>query len=285
MGTGLSGMVGSYIVESLSDAYDFENLSLETGIDITKPEVVDSYFSQSQAPWVLHLAAITDVDHAEQEKDLGEKSTAWIVNVGATETIVAACKKYHKKLLYVSTDFVFHGGDAVYTEEDTPDPIGWYATTKYEGEKRVQTLGDQGLIVRISFPYGSNTGPKKDFVGKLRERFENKLPVTAPVDQLFVPTYLGDIARGIRLLVRNNQSGIFHVVGSTYLSSFDAAELIAERFGYTEASIVETTAQEFYQGRALRAFQLQISNDKIQKLGLKPCSFIQGLSKLKEGTL
>src|ERR1700690_3500399 len=100
LGTGLSGMVGSYVTEKLKNEYDFENLSLETGVDITKPDVVTTYLSHSEAPWVLHFAAMTDVDRAEQEKELGEKSLTWIVNVGATQTIVESCRKYHKKLLY-----------------------------------------------------------------------------------------------------------------------------------------------------------------------------------------
>jgi dTDP-4-dehydrorhamnose reductase len=285
LGTGLSGMVGSFVTDKLKDEYEFENLSLETGVDITKPDVVNDYFSKSSASWVLHFAAVTDVDRAEQEKDLGEKSSAWIVNVGATETIVASCKKYNKKLLYISTDFVFHGGDHEYTEEDTPDPIGWYATTKYEGEKRVGELGENGLIMRIAFPYGALPGPKQDFVAKLRDRLKNKQPVTAPVDQMFVPTYLGDIAQGIQVLLRNNASGTYHVVGSTCLSSFEAAVSIAQTFGYDRSVIQRTTAATYYQGRALRAFQLRIGNAKIQKLGLKPLTFAEGLAKIKVGNL
>jgi dTDP-4-dehydrorhamnose reductase len=285
LGTGLSGMVGTFIVEKLKNTHEFENLSLETGVDITKPEIVDSYFSKSDASWVLHFAAKTDVDGAEKEKNLGVKSPTWIVNVGATESIVASCKKYNKKMLYISTDFVFHGGEKVYTEDDQPDPIGWYATTKYEGEKRVATLGDQGLIVRISFPYGASIGPKQDFVTKIIDRLKNKQPVQAPIDQVFVPTYLGDIADGIGILLQKNTFGIYHVVGSSCLSSFDAAIVIARVYGYNEALVQKTTAAEFYQGRALRAFQLRIGNAKIQKLGLKPYTFIEGVEKIQKDTI
>jgi dTDP-4-dehydrorhamnose reductase len=278
LGTGLSGMVGSYVVKKLTPEYEFENLSLETGVDITKPEVVDQYLRESPAPWVLHFAAITDVDAAEKEKDRGNQSKTWSVNVQATESLVQACTRYNKKLLYISTDFVFHGGDKQYTESDIPDPIGWYATTKYEGEKRVQTLGESGVIVRISFPYGPVEGPKKDFVGKLRERFEQKEPITAPIDQIFVPTCIDDIATGISLILRSNVSGIYHVVGSECLSSYNAALTIADVFEYDKSLVHQTTAQQFYAGRAPRAFQLRVSNDRIRKLGLVPHSFRDGLA-------
>jgi dTDP-4-dehydrorhamnose reductase len=281
LGTGLSGMVGSYIVQQLSAFYTFENLSLEVGIDITDKDQVFSYVSKSKAPWVLHFAAITDVDKAEEEALLKEESLSWKVNVGATSLLVEACKKYQKRMLYISTDFVFPGGDAVFTELDSPHPIGWYATTKYEGEKVVSTLGNQALIVRLSFPYGQDMGNKKDFVGKMRERFEQGLSITAPSDQIFTPTHMDDIAEGIRLLLEHNVSGVYHLVGGSFVSSLDAARLIAQTFGYDTSLIKPTTASDFYKDRAPRATKLMISNQKIRALGLSPLSFQEGITRLK----
>jgi dTDP-4-dehydrorhamnose reductase len=88
LGTGLSGLVGGRIVELLQDRYEFENLSLETGVDITKPGVVDEYIAKSEAPWVWHFAARTDVDGIEAEKSQGEHSLTWTVNVKATEHVM-----------------------------------------------------------------------------------------------------------------------------------------------------------------------------------------------------
>jgi dTDP-4-dehydrorhamnose reductase len=280
LGTGLSGLVGTTVVRHLSSEFEFENLSLETGVDITKPELVDAYVQKTDAEWILHFAAKTNVDEAETEKDLGKNGSVWIVNVGATQTLVNAAKKYHKKLLYISTDFVFPGGRTDFTEEDTPSPVGWYATTKYEGEKVVGSLGNQSLIVRISFPYGPATGPRPDFVGKIRSRFVEKQKIVSPTDQLFVPTYIDDIAEGIGLLIRKNANGMYHLVGSNALSSFDAAKAIATEFTYDASLVSATTASEFYKGRAPRAFQLGLSNAKIRKLGLLPKTFTEGLALL-----
>ncbi len=282
LGTGLSGMVGSYLVDKLSTIHEFENLSLETGVDITNAETVDRYLSGSDAPWVLHFAAKTDVDGAEKEKGLGEKSSTWLVNVGATKTLVDACIKYNKKLLYISTDFVFPGGDRLFTEEDTPQPIGWYAETKYRGEKEVERLGNNGLIVRISFPYGSVGGPRPDFAGRLIQLFKDGKEITSPTDQIFVPTHLETITDGIRLLLDQNASGIYHLVGPEGISSYDSAKLIAEVFGFDLSLLKPTTAAEFYQGRAPRAFHLTISSAKIARLGITPINFKSGITKLKE---
>lgn len=285
LGTGLSGMVGSYVVEKLSSQYEFENLSLETGVDITNAETVDQYLSKTEASWILHFAAKTDVDGAEKEKELAEKSPTWIVNVGATKILVDACKKYKKKLLYISTDFVFPGGDKIYTEEDVPEPIGWYAQTKYLGEKEVATLGDQGLIVRISFPYGVTGGPRPDFVGRLIQLMKEGKQITSPVDQLFVPTHIDTITDGIQVLLEQNAFGIYHVVGPAGISSYESSCMIADVFGFDSSKIQKTTASDFYHGRAPRAFHLVISNAKITGLGIKALDFKSGLLRLKEHLL
>lgn len=281
IGTGLSGMVGSSILALLGDAYTFENMSLETGVDITDVLQVQKIISQSKAEWVIHLAAMTNVDQAEKEAHLKEESLTWKVNVGATGHLVDACRTYNKRLLYISTDFVFAGGAQIYTEDDEPQPIGWYATTKYEGEKRIHELGDRGLIVRLSFPYGSEDGPKKDFVGRIRELFEQQTTVLSPTDQIITPTYLPDIVSAIELLITSQATGVYHVVGSQSVSSYEASCIIADAFGYNRSLIKEISSEEFYKGRAPRATKLRISNKKLVSLGLTPLTFAQGITRLK----
>lgn len=277
LGTGLSGLVGSYVTQTLGDLYEFENLSLETGVDITNEVVVREIFKTSTSNWVLHFAAKTDVDGAEKEKELGENSATWIVNVKATGILVKACQDFGKKMLYISTDFVFPGGDQIFKEEDSPNPIGWYAQTKYEGEKLVQGLGKQGLITRIAYPYGAVNSPRPDFVLKIAHLLNSNQTVASPIDQIFTPTYLGDIAAGIKILMENNESGIYHLVGSKSLSSFDAAHKIAKVFNLPESLITKTTVADFYKERSPRAFHLMISSDRIKKLGVSALDFESGL--------
>jgi dTDP-4-dehydrorhamnose reductase len=274
-------MVGATIVELLQDRYYFQNLSLEVGVDITDPKAVDSYVRESEAEWVIHLAAKTQVDEAETERSLGEESPTWKVNVGATKILVDTCRNYSKKLLYISTDFVFPGGNQIFNETDTPQPIGWYAETKYLGEEAVKTLGNDGLIVRIAFPYGAVDGPKKDFVAKFRQLFSDNQSITAPTDQIITPTYIPDIAAAIDLLIQQNQQGIVHVVGSQSLSSYQAALSVAESFGFSTNLVQPTTAAEYYQHKAKRATELRISNQKLCQLGVTPLTFVEGITRLK----
>ncbi len=282
LGTGLSGLVGSRIVEMLSGEYIFENLSLETGVDITKKEDVDRYFSRSDAPWVFHLAAYTDVQGAEKERSLGTESVAWKVNVLATEYIIENCSKYHKKLLYIDTDYAFDGTSGPYAEDAIAHPLGWYATTKTEGASRILTMGDQGLVIRISNPYRAHPVGKKDFVHKMLERLQQGLEIKAPSDQLFVPTFIDDLALAIEALVKQNAHGVYHVVSDTPLSPFDAALSIAQVFSCDEKLVSKTTFSELFKDRAPAPQYSVLTQGKIKALGIAPVSFHDGLLKLKE---
>lgn len=281
LGTGLSGLVGSRVVELLTPEFSFQNLSLEMGIDITNKESVDTYFEKSQAPWVFHMAAYTDVQQAEKERTLGAESSAWKVNVLATENIVENCRKLGKKLLYIDTDYAFDGKKSEYIEEDAPHPLGWYAKTKSEGAKRVMALGDLGLVIRISNPYSAHPIGKKDFVHKMLERLQTSSPVMAPTDQLFVPTFIDDIASALRVLVGAQAHGIYHVVGSTALSPYDAAMNIADVFGCDKTLVQKTTFAQMFADRAPVPQYAVLKNDKIKALGVHMSTFNEGLIELK----
>lgn len=281
LGTGLSGLVGSRVVELLAPKWNFQNLSLDTGVDITNRELVTQKIEASDSPWVLHFAAATDVDGCEKEKQLGENSVAWKVNVQATGYIVDACRKTNKKLLYISTDFVFDGTKAEYTEEDIPTPLGWYGQTKYEGEKLVSSLEGNGLIVRIANPYRAVSPVKPDFVAKMLARMQKNEPIIAPGDQLFVPTFIDDIARALEVLIEQEASGIYHVVGDQALSPYESALTIARVFGIVDVHIEPTTFQKYFEGRAPRPFQAVLKHDKIAKFGVHMSTFEEGLNAIQ----
>jgi len=274
LGTGLSGLVGSRVTQLLSPEFTFENLSLETGVDITDKGSVAKRLEKSDAPWVFHMAAYTNVQGAEKEKDTARK-----VNVEATQYIADICKKQKKRLLYIDTDYAFDGKKKSYTEEDEPNPLGWYAKTKTEGAKRVLAIG--GLVIRISNPYRALPVGKKDFVHKMLERLQEGQTVTAPDDQIFTPTFIDDIASALRALVSLGASGIYHVVGSS-LSPFDAAAIIAEVFGCDMSLVQKTTFAEMFAGRAPVPQYAVLKNDKIQSLGVKMHTFEQGIAEVKK---
>lgn len=230
LGTGLSGLVGSRVVEQLTPSYTFTDLSLSTGVDITDKDAVRKKVIHSDASWIFHFAAKTDVDGNERDRNLGEEGPAWQINVKATENLVNLCRETNKHLLYISTDYVFEGKADFYTETDIPNPSGWYGRTKYEGELRVATLGKFGLIIRIANPFRTSYSDKFDFVRKIIDRLMRGERVAAPVDQLFTPTFIDDLAGAISVLVSRQAYGIYHAVGNQSLSPFEAACKIAREF-------------------------------------------------------
>jgi len=282
LGTGLSGLVGSRVSALLSDKYGFTNLSKETGFDIMDFPAMEKMIADSPASWVFHFAAFTDVGGAEKEKNLGVDSSSWKLNVNATDVIARACRTSGKRLLYISTDYVFDGTKAGYQEDDTPNPISWYGRTKFEGEEKVKVLGDRALIVRIANPYRAHPVGKKDFLHKMKERLEEGLPIKAPNDQRFSATFIDDIAFALDTLVSTNSSGYYHVVGKTGLSPFEAAQTIVSVFGLDPSLVTSTTYEAFFTGRALPPRLGELKHDKIDALGVTLHTFEEGVREVKK---
>ena len=284
LGTGLTGLVGSRIVELLRDKYDFENLSRASGVDISDKDKVLEKIKNSDAQIVLHLAAKTDVDGCETDKPLGQNGEAWKINVEGTRNIANGCLQTNKKLIYISTDFVFDGKnppEGGYVETDVPSPINWYAKTKYEAEKIVQSLKTSWIIARIAYPYRAEF-TKPDFFRAILEKLREGKAIEVITDQIFTPTLIDDIAFALNILIQGNSVGIFHVVGSQRLTPFDAAKIIADEFLELDKSVInKTTMLEFFNNRAPRPFQLAIKNDKITELGAKMRTFIEGIKGIK----
>ena len=314
LGTGLSGLVGSRVVELLKDQYKFES----SEVDVTDRESIINKIKTSDAPIVLHLAAKTSVDGCEKDrgKDIRtfchpelvsgsyemlnqvqhdtqkrfwtgqndeewrDKKTAWGINVYGTKNIVDACEKNNKKLMYISTDFVFDGSRKTYNETDKQNPINWYGATKYEGEKIVQKASIPWIIVRLAYPYRAHFA-KKDFVRILIDKFEKGESLQMVTDHIITPTFIDDVAYALDALIKNNATGIFHVVGSEFISPYEAALKIAKVFNYDKKNITNTTRLKFFRNRAQRPFHLALKNDKIQNLGVKMRSFEEGLKEVK----
>jgi len=280
LGTGLTGLIGSRIAELLKDKYEFENLSRSSGVDITNKNQVFEKINTSDAQIVLHLAGKTDVDKCELDKSLLQNGETWKINVDGTENVANACSQANKKLIYISTDFIFDGTKEVYVEDDIPSPINWYAQTKYEGEKIVQKLKTPWIIVRIAYPYRANFA-KLDFLRAILVKLQEKKPVIAITDHIFTPTFIDDIAFALGTLISSNSQGIFHAVGSQSLTPLDAVNLIADEFGLDKSKISKTTRSEFFNNRAPRPFQLALKNDKITRLGVRMRTFEEGIREVK----
>ncbi len=284
LGTGLTGLVGSRIVELLQHKYAFENISRSEGIDITNKDQVHNKIITSDASIVLHLAAKSNVDACEKDKRLGDEGETWKINVIGTQNVAKACLASGKKLIYISTDFVFNGNNPPkdgYSEEDRPDTIKWYAKTRNEGEKIVARLSTPWLILRLAYPYRA-AFVKNDFFRAIKNRLNENKKTQVVADYIFTPTFIDDFAFAVDAVIQKNVTGIFHVVGSSSLHPYDAATRIAEVFGLDKKLLSPISGEKYFAEGAKRPFNLTVRNDKIREIGVVMKTFEEGIQEIKK---
>ncbi len=291
IGTGLSGLVGSRIVELLQDKYEFVDFSLDTGVDITDKKLLKNKFIEHEdAEVILHLAAFTNVNAAWEQKG-DEDGLCYQVNVIGTRNIAQLAAKFKKYLIYVSTDFVFDGRrKTLYTERDKPSPIEWYGKTKYLGEKEVRKAEGEFSIARLSFPFKAQKSSeelepkhKMDLVRKIIKKLESGEEFHGFHDQIITPTFIDDFVKMMDSFFQRKPEGVYHTVGSTALSPYELALRLAEIFNLPKSLVKESSLSDYLKKeKRPRQRYLAVSNRKIKdKLGIYPLSIRKALVKIK----
>jgi len=287
IGTGLSGLVGSRIVELLKDKYEFIDFSLDSGVNVLDKESLAAAFEKNKdAVAVLHMAAFTDTNAAWSQN--GDKTgICYQLNVEGTRNILELAKQYNQYLVYISTDFVFDGNKTTpYTEDDQPNPIEWYGETKYLGEKVITDSGYNSAIVRITYPYLANFEAKPDIIHKVLAKLQNNEVVKMFSDQICTYTFIDDIAYGLDKIFESKPSGAYHLVGSSSHSPYEMSKLVAKTFGYDENLVQSSSLEEFIksQPEGSRPWQktLITSNDKAKSLGIEMKTLQEGLEEIKK---
>ena len=287
IGTGLSGLVGSRIVELLKDKFEFVDFSLDTGVNILDKENLSQAFEKNKnAVAVLHMAAFTDTNAAWEQR--GDKlGICYQLNVEGTRNILDLAKKYNQYLVYISTDFVFDGTKTTpYTETDTPNPIEWYGETKYLGEKVITDSGYPNYnISRITYPYRAEFEKKVDIIRKVLIKLQNNEPVKMFFDQICTYTFVDDIAQALGYFFENKNTGIYHLVGSSSHSPYEMCLEIAKVFNLNKDLISTSSLEEYIksQSEGSRPWQktLITSNKKVTNLGLTFKTLTEGLEEIK----
>jgi len=291
IGTGLSGLVGSRIVELLKDKYEFVDFSLDTGVNILDITSLSTAFEANKdAIAVIHLAAFTDTNGAWEQRD-DKNGLCYQLNVVGTQNILELAKKYNQQFIYISTDFVFDGTKTTpYTEEDTPNPIEWYGETKYLGEKVITDSDYPNYnISRITYPFRAAFEPKVDIIRKVIAKLKNKEEVKMFSDQICTYTFIDDIAVALAYFIENKTTGIYHLVGSSSHSPYDMCLKVAEVFGLDKSLISASSLDEFIKSQPVgsRPWQktLITSNQKAKNLGLNFKTLEGGLEEIKKQSL
>ncbi|HBP51467.1 MAG: dTDP-4-dehydrorhamnose reductase [Candidatus Shapirobacteria bacterium GW2011_GWE1_38_10] len=284
IGTGLTGLVGSRITE-LNPDIEFVNISIETGISILDPISLEKVFTDNpDAQAVLHLAAFTDTNAAWDQK--GDKTgLCYQLNVNGTQNIVNMCKKYNKYLIHISTDYVFNGQkDTPYIEEDAVSAVEWYGETKAMAEKVVTDSFIPASIVRLAFPYRAKYETKIDIIRKIKFKIENGDTLNLFDDQITTPTFVDDIANGLKIFFDKKPTGIYHLVGSSSQSPYQMAMTVAEVFALDTSKIIATKLSDYLKTENARPFakNAALSNEKVKTLGIQMKTLREGLEEVKK---
>lgn len=231
IGTGLNGLIGSKLMEDFSGTYQFQNidrLDEKQPIDITKPIEVLNFLNNSDAPFVVHFAAFTDVTKAwEQRDDLN--GSAYQVNVIGTKNVVNAAEQTGKHLIHISTAYVFNGEkEGMYTEEDPVSPIEWYGQTKALAEEQVMKSAGDWTILRIDQPFRSDTFPKVDFAHRIIQGLIDDKLYPQFTDHFVGPTYIDDFVKVIDWIIRTGTTGVFHATSGEKWSDYAFAKMVNE---------------------------------------------------------
>ena len=230
--TGINGLVGSAFRRMYGEQYEIVNLGLDEGersTDITDlAEVERAVQVEPEAEAIMHLAAFTNVNEAFAQTG-DRKGLAYKVNVEGTRNMVEMAKSYGKKLILVSTAYVFDGAKTcLYTETDEPAPIEWYGQTKRWAEEEVLNADlSEAVILRIDQPFGSIPEVKPDLVQRIVKGMKTGTLYPQFNNHYFGPTYIDDFARVMDFFLRRPKlGGIYHASSGEQWTDYDFAELV-----------------------------------------------------------
>lgn len=260
--------VGSDIAPQYSGADDGTAVTKMDYVqmDITNSEEVTETIKKVNPDVVVHCAAWTAVDLAEESEN---KEKVMAINVGGTENIARVCKELDCKMVYISTDYVFDGYGTRPWEEDCKDyaPLNVYGESKLMGEKVVSLNLEKYFIVRIAWVFGVNGNNFIKTMLKVGKKFDTLKVVN---DQIGTPTYTYDLSRLLVDMIKTDKYGYYHATNEGgYISWYDFACEIFKQAGY-KTKVNPVTTEEYGVSKARRPFNSRLNKTKLVDNGFTP---------------
>lgn len=252
--------VGSDILESVSTEY------LYVQLDITDSAAVEKTISEVKPDVVIHCAAWTAVDAAEDDEN---RPKVRAINVDGTHNIANVCKKLDCKMIYISTDYVFNGQGTEPWQPDCKDyaPLNVYGQSKLDGELSVANTLDKYFIVRIAWVFGING---KNFIRTMINVGKTHDEVRVVRDQIGTPTYTHDLSRLLVDMAETEKYGCYHATNEGgYISWYEFAEEIY-RQAVMSTKVIPVTTAEYGLSKAARPFNSRLDKSKLAENGFKP---------------
>lgn len=291
--TGVGGQLGHDVMNELAKrgyegigsdiALQYSGISDGTAVtrmpyvqlDITDKHLVDDILTELKPDVVVHCAAWTAVDMAEDDDKADQVR---LINAGGTENIALACKKLNCKMVYLSTDYVFNGLGTDPWEPDCKDyePLNVYGQTKLEGELSVANNVDKHFIVRIAWVFGVNG---KNFIKTMLNLGKSHREIRVVNDQIGTLTYTYDLARLLVDMIETEKYGYYHATNEGgYVSWYDiaaeifrqAAELGHEEYSPAHVTVIPVTTAEYGLSKAKRPFNSRLDKSKLTANGFTP---------------
>lgn len=273
--TGVKGQLGYDVVNELKKRnHDPIGVDIDE-MDITDQSAVDRVLKETAPEAVIHCAAWTAVDAAEDED---KREIVHKVNALGTEYIATVCKELDIPMMYISTDYVFNGQGEEPWDPDCKDyaPLSVYGQTKLDGELAVSGLLSKFFIVRIAWVFGLNG---KNFIKTMLNVGKNRDKLTVVCDQIGTPTYTYDLARLLVDMIETDKYGYYHATNEGgYISWYDftveifrqAYEMGHEEYSPERLTVAPVTTAEYGISKAARPFNSRLDKSKLVENGFEP---------------
>lgn len=291
---GANGFTGRRILNDLSVQSYFQTIgcSLREDIgtncvinyefrrtDIRNDDAVKELFKQYRPDIVINTSALSVPDYCETHRE-----EAFLTNVKAVGQLARICENYGSRFIHLSTDFVFEGNvKHLYQETEVPNPVNYYGITKWKSEQEVSQNCSNYAIVRVAIVYGETMpGQHGNIFQLVANRLRKREEIRVVSDQWRTPTFVGDVSKGIELLMNNSQNGIFHIAGKECLTISDIAFRVAD-FLKLDSSLIHPVTTDEMQETTPRPRFSGLCIDKAQRLlGYQPHSIEEGMQEMFE---
>ncbi len=259
--TGAKGQLGTDLMNELKKQ-GLEGIGVDVEeMDITDAAACQRVISGSNVDAVIHCAAYTAVDAAEDNIELCRR-----INSEGTRNVAQACHDAGVKMMYISTDYVFDGqGTRPWEPDDRREPLNVYGETKYEGELAVEELMDHYFIVRIAWVFGV---AGKNFIKTMLRLGRERGAVSVVDDQIGSPTYTYDLARLLVDMIQTDRYGRYHATNEGLCSWYEFACEIFRQAGMDEVKVTPVTSEAFA-AKAKRPFNSRMSKEKLTENGFE----------------
>lgn len=286
--TGSNGLLGQKLVSLLYSTQDFDFVATARGenrivsvqgftyrsMDVTLESDVLKVISEEKPDFVIHTAAMTNVDQCEDEKELCDK-----LNVDAVSYLVKACEQIDAHLIHLSTDFIFDGEDGPYDEDSVvPNPVSYYGESKLKAENVLFNSTCKWSIARTVLVFGITEGmSRSNIILWVKSSIESGKEINVVTDQFRSPTLAEDLAMGCYLIAKKEALGIYNISGEEVLTPYEMAIQTADFFKLDKSFINKTDGSKFKQ-RAKRPPKTGFDITKAKEvLGYQPHTFVEGI--------